>query len=165
MLRTHKALIWVGLASLAYFWQSEPALAQMPKYPGYLGVYVMEGHGGMFIQSFIRGTPAHTLATKGDISARDTIVRLGGRSTRTLGELLSARNRIPPGKEAKMVLRDEDGSLYHVWISRNRSAAATSTTGAADTFRSGAAGWGGDQDFRELDADLAPDDEEIRDRR
>ena len=112
----------VALSSLASF-----ASAQNPDYPGYLGVYVQEGNGGMRITSFIRNTPAEALAKQGDISRGDTIVRLGGRPTRTLTELRAARNRIPDGKEAKMILAS-GGAMYHVWISRSEAVAAVAVS-------------------------------------
>jgi hypothetical protein len=143
------------------------ASAQNPNYPGYLGVMVVEGNGGMLIRGFIRDTPAEMLAQDGNISRNDTIVKLGGRPTRSLQELRFARNRIPEGKEAKMVLRS-GGELYHVWISRSEAMAAaaygsaeprSSQPGSAapgagapaggDRFFKGGKGEGKEGDFRD----------------
>lgn len=124
-----------------------PANGQNPYFPGYLGVYVMNGDRGMTITGFIRNTPARALAEQGRLSRQDTILRLGGMPTRTLSELQSARNCIPPGKEGKMVLRDRWGGYYHVWISRSDSVAAAS---APAEFRDGGAGVGVEPDVREI---------------
>jgi hypothetical protein len=132
---------------------------QNPNYPGYLGVYVVEGNGGMRITGFIRNTPAERLAMDDGIFRNDTIVRLAGRSTRTLGELKSARNTIPLDQEAKMLLRSSDGEYYFVWISRSEPVAASAgpggrfgsaapQAGAPDEFSEGGRGQGGNQDFR-----------------
>jgi hypothetical protein len=169
MRRAAFILTCVGLAwSTACF--TAPASAQNPNYPGYLGVMVVEGNGGMLIRGFIRDTPAEMLAQDGNISRNDTIVKLGGRPTRTLQELRMARNRIPDGKEAKMVLRS-GGEFYHVWISRSEAvaAAAAPSYGSAaprsnqpgsaapragapaggDRFFKGGKGEGKDGDFRD----------------
>jgi len=161
----------VALSSLA-----SSASAQNPDYPGYLGVYVQEGNGGMRITSFIRNTPAETLAKQGDIRRGDTIVRLGGRPTRTLTELRAARNRIPDGKEAKMIL-SSGGAMYHVWISRSEAVAAAAAPGASgsaqprsaapDRFYKGGAGEGDEGDFRDARGGAgapAPDEGEFRDK-
>jgi hypothetical protein len=153
--------------------------AQNPNYPGYLGVYVVSDGEGMRIDSFIPRTPAQRLAADGGIGRYDTILRLGGRATRSLSELKNARDRIPMNMEAKMVLRDRSGDVYHVWISRNVAAqpARGGVYGAApkalpDTFRKGGRGEGGDENFRERttpnlgDADGGNDDEgNFRERR
>jgi hypothetical protein len=144
-----------------------PAGAQNPDYPGYLGVMVVEGNGGMQIRGFIRDTPAEMLAQDGNISRNDTIVKLAGRPTRTLQELRAARNRIPDGKEAKMVLRSGN-EFYHVWISRSEAVAAAMAPGSygsaaprssqpgsaaparGDRFFKGGKGEGKDGDFRDI---------------
>lgn len=136
------------------------ALADNPDFPGYLGVYVVEGNSGMQITSFIRDTPASQLSAAGEINTGDTIVRLAGRNTETLQALRQARNQIPMDKEAKMILRDRRGQSYYVWISRNEAMAAAAAPGSAapgaprgaapaDTFRSGGRGTGREGDFRE----------------
>jgi hypothetical protein len=135
------------------------AHGQNPNYPGYLGVYVVEGNGGMRISGFIRDTPAEELSLNGDMNRYDTIVRLAGRSTRSLNELRFARNRIPDGQEAKMILRTPQGDYYYVWISRSPAVAmspgpggtygsAAPGSGAPDRIQVGGQGQGGDQDFR-----------------
>jgi hypothetical protein len=134
------ALLTLGMAARG-------AWADNPNFPGYLGVYVVESNGGMQITSFIRDTPAAALAASGEINRGDTIVRLAGRNTRTLQQLLQARNSIPMDKEAKMVLRDRFGQAYYVWISRNEPTAAAAAP--ADTFRRGGAGEGSEGDFRD----------------
>lgn len=108
------------LASLS---SATVAWAQNPNFPGYLGVYVVEGRDGMQITGFIRNTPAAELASIGEISRGDVIVKLAGQPTRSLNQLRSVRNGIPLDQEAKMVLRGPDG-LYHVWISRSEAVAA-----------------------------------------
>lgn len=100
------------------------SVAQNPDYPGYLGVRIVEANGGMRINSFIKDTPAAEASRLGDIERYDVITKLGGKSTRTLRQLLQARNRIPDGMEAKMILRSRRGYVYHIWISRNEAAAA-----------------------------------------
>lgn len=134
------------------------ALAQNPNFPGHLGVYVAEDGQGMQITGFIRNTPAARLGRTGAINSGDTIVTLGGRRTRTLEQLLNARNRIPGGQEAKMVLVDEFGDKYHVWISPGpRAAASVSEFGEAEApksapyeFKPGGKGTGDDKDFRPI---------------
>ena len=128
-------IVVASAAVLAFISSESPVLAQNPDYPGYLGVYVMEGNGGMRITNFIRNTPAAALARQGDIRTNDTIIKLGGRPTRTLSELRSARNLIPDGKEAKMILSSR-GRTYHVWISRSEAVAAA--YGAAGSAQPGA---------------------------
>jgi hypothetical protein len=126
------------------------ALAQNPNFPGYLGVYVQEANRGMEITHFIRQTPASRLAANGDISTGDIIVRLAGQNTYSLQQLLQARNRIPYGREGKMVLRSPDGSYYYIWIQRNQPVAAAPAFGnagramaaPADEFRPGGRGQG-----------------------
>lgn len=158
-MRSAKYLLVFGiLVSLCSF--AAPAVAQNPNYPGYLGVMVVEGNGGMLIRGFIRDTPAEMLAQDGNISRNDTIVKLGGRPTRTLQELRTARNRIPDGKEAKMVLRSGN-DYYHVWISRSEAVAAAAAPGsygsaaprsaapAGDRFYKGGKGEGKEGDFRD----------------
>lgn len=148
---------------------ADRASGQNPNYPGYLGVYVMEGHRGMTITGFIPETPARVLAEQGSISRNDTIVRLAGLPTRTLYELRYARNCIPAGKEAKMLIREPSGGYYHVWISRSDAIAAAS--GPAE-FRAGSEGVGSEPDVRDRGAagssQKPPADEEgssVRDRR
>lgn len=167
MRRAAFILTCVGLAWSTLF-AAGSASAQNPNYPGYLGVMVVEGNGGMLIRGFIRDTPAEQLAQDGNISRNDTIVKLGGRPTRTLQELRMARNRIPDGKEAKMVLRS-GGEFYHVWISRSEATAAAAAlygsagprsnqpgsaapragAPAGDRFFKGGKGEGKDGDFRD----------------
>jgi hypothetical protein len=135
------------------------AYGQNPNNAGYIGVYVVEGNGGMKITGFIQDTPAQALADDDGINRNDTIVKLGGRATRTLSELKYARNMIPQGQEAKMLLRNARG-YYHVWISRSPPVAAldnpnepTSTAvqgGAPDNLSPGEEGLGGEKDFRPL---------------
>lgn len=151
MTRTTFILACVGIVSSASLFAA-PAVAQNPDYPGYLGVMVVEGNGGMLIRGFIRDTPAEMLAQDGNISRNDTIVKLGGRPTRTLQELRAARNRIPEGKEAKMVLRSGN-DLYHVWISRSEAVAAAIAPGtygsaAPRSSQPGSAAPGGDRFFK-----------------
>jgi len=86
--------------------------------PGYLGVYVSPVRGGMQITAFIKGTPAGQLEASGEMSRGDLIVKLAGRSIASLEDLKAARGLIKPGEEAKMVLRDRRGNIYHVWVSR-----------------------------------------------
>lgn len=168
-----KAVLNVLLAMLVLgIAQVSVVHAQNPNFPGYLGVYVVESTGGMQITGFIRDTPAAALAEFGDISSGHTIVRLGGRATRTLGELHAARNRIPLDKEAKMILRDRRGDYYYVWISRSPAVAAAQARGAApmrgapDEFRKGGRGTGGEEDFRDrTDQPPMEREEEIRDKR
>jgi hypothetical protein len=139
------------------------AYGQNQNYPGYLGVYVVEGNGGMRISGFIPDTPAEQLAFDGGLDRYDTIVRLGGRPTRSLSELRFARNRIPDGQEAKMVLRTRQGDYYYVWIARSPAVAmaiapgqygsagpgsANPGAGAPDRIYRGGTGQGGDQNFR-----------------
>jgi hypothetical protein len=132
---------------IALFVLSGFALAQNPNYPGHLGVFVVEGNGGMQITGFIRDTPAADLASQGGLSRNDTILRLGGKPTRSLGELKAARNRIPEGQEGKMILRGRNGT-YHVWISRSEAVAASIAPGG-DKFSSVAPGSGNEgEDFR-----------------
>ena len=126
--------------------------AQNADFPGYLGVYVVEGDDGMQITGFIRDTPAAGLAKQGGIRQNETITRLAGRPTRTLTELRKARNLIPLEKEAKMVLLDRRGNLKHVWISRNPPTYAgpgRAAMAAPDTFHEGGAGAGDEGDFRD----------------
>jgi len=139
------------------------AYGQNQNYPGYLGVYVVEGNGGMRINGFIADTPAEQLALDGGLNRYDTIVSLGGRFTRSLSELRYARNRIPEGVDAKMVLRTRQGNVYHVWIGRSPAVAmaiapgqygsagpgaANPGAGAPDRFYRGGDGQGDDQNFR-----------------
>lgn len=131
------------------------ASGQNPDFPGYLGVYVVEGNSGMRITGFIEDTPAWELADLGGINRGDTIVKLGGRSTQTLSQLRSARNRIPLDQEAKMILRGPQG-LYYVWISRSPAVAAMSLpqaraaapADAGDRIMRGGRGEGNEGDFR-----------------
>jgi hypothetical protein len=133
--------------------------AQNPNFPGYLGVYVVEGNGGMRITGFIRNTPAEQLAMDDGIFRNETIVRLAGRPTRTLSELKYARNTIPLDQEAKMVLRTPNGGYHYVWIGRSEPSVASPGpggtygsaapgAGAPDEFSEGGEGQGGNQDFR-----------------
>lgn len=139
-------VLCVGPALFANLMSVESACAQNTNYPGYLGVFVQEANGGMQITGFIRRTPAAALANQGEISSRDVITKLAGKPTRTLNELKAARNSIPEGKEAKMVLRS-GGQSYHVWIARNEAAAAAAA--APDQFYRGGAGEGDDEDIRD----------------
>jgi hypothetical protein len=110
-----RTVLGIGLALLA----AEPAAAQEAnQYKGYLGVWVVPAEGGMRIQRFIPNTPAELLSLDGGITRNHTIVKLGGMPTRSLTELRTARDRIPEGQEAKMLVRGPEG-VYHVWISRN----------------------------------------------
>jgi len=148
----------IAAAALALSACGNLAYGQNPNYPGYLGVMVVEGNGGMRITNFIPDTPAEQLAFDGGIGRYHTIVRLGGRSTRSLSELRYARNRIPDGQEAKMILRSQQGDYYYVWIARSPAVAmmqapgsygsANPGQGAPDRFYKGGTGQGGDQDFR-----------------
>lgn len=127
--------------------------AQNPRYPGYLGVYVSEHNNGMRITGFIQDTPANALARQGDIQRNDVIMRLGGRTTPTLRQLHQARNRIPDGMEAKMIMRSRNGYVYHIWIGRNEAAAAAAMkSGGPDVplqFEAGGRGEGKKgEDFR-----------------
>jgi hypothetical protein len=155
----------IATAALALSVCGNMAFGQNPNYPGYLGVMVVEGNGGMRINNFIPDTPAEQLAFEGGIGRYHTIVRLGGRPTRSLTELRSARNRIPDGQEAKMVLRTQQGDYYYVWIARSPAVAmmqapgtygsaapgsAAPGQGAPDRFSVGGSGQGGEQDFRPL---------------
>lgn len=127
------------------------ACGQNPSYPGYLGVRVYGHRYGMQIKNFIPDTPAFELAERGGIGRNDVITRLGGRPTRSMNELLRARDRIPDGMEAKMVLRDRFGDYYYVWIGRNDEAVAAAADGRepAMMYRSGGAGQGdAGEDFR-----------------
>ena len=137
------------------------AYGQNPNYPGYIGVYVVEGNSGMRITGFIRDTPAADLAEGGILGRNDTIMRLAGRPTRTLSELRSARNRLDPEQEAKMIVRKPDGDVYHMWVSlsppvvmsRNpnefgATSGSAAPPAAADRIVPGGEGTGGDQDFR-----------------
>jgi hypothetical protein len=142
------------------------ATAQNQEFPGYIGVYVNEGNFGMQIANFIRQTPAARLANTGNISVGETIVRLAGMDTQTLQELRQARNRIPYGREGKMILRRPNGTFHTVWISRNepvaaapagRFGAAAPTAAAPDEFRAGSEGRGdNDPDIRDIPAGSAP---------
>lgn len=184
-MRTAKYFLLFGfLVSLGGVASS--AAAQNPDYPGYLGVMVVEGNGGMQIRGFIRNTPAEELAKDGNISRNDTIVKLAGRPTRTLQELRAARNRIPEGKEAKMVLRSGN-ELYHVWISRSEAVAAAAAPGtygsaaprsaqpgsaapAGDRFYKGGKGEGKEGDFRDIGSGdksptANPPEQEFRDKK
>lgn len=96
------------------------------QFKGYLGVYVVPAEGGMRISNFIRNTPAEMLSLQGDIARNHTIFKLGGLPTRSLNELRMARDRIPEGQEAKMLVRGPDG-VYHVWISRNEGGGGFAT--------------------------------------
>jgi hypothetical protein len=130
--------------------------AQNPNYPGYLGVRVYGHRYGMQIRSFIRGTPAAELAARGELEVYDVITRLGGRQTRSMGQLLSARDDIPDGQEAKMVLRSPEGYYHHVWISRNEGAVAAGVESAME-FRSGGRGEGGSENYRMKGSDGGSD--------
>ncbi len=148
-MKTHSRTVLSGFVALfaSVVW-IDVCPAQNTDYPGYLGVYVVEGNAGMQITGFIRETPAESLADDGEISRGDTILRVGGRTTSTHRQLLDARNRIPVDKEAKMILRDRRGGTYYVWISRNPAAAAYGRA-AADAFRAGGRGTGDEGDFRD----------------
>ncbi|MCE9605527.1 MAG: hypothetical protein K8U03_11595 [Planctomycetia bacterium] len=161
-------LLSFGCLTSALCFVAEAASAQNPDYPGYLGVYVVEGNGGMRISNFIRNTPAAELAQQGNIARNDTITKLGGRPTRTLQELRVARNRIPEGKEAKMVLKSGN-EYYHVWIGRSEATAAAvygsaapgsaapgSPAPGADRFSKGARGEGDEGDFRDPKGTVDP---------
>ena len=159
-----------GLGWFACFSLVATASGQNPDFPGYLGVYVVEGNNGMRITGFIEDTPAWELADLGGINRGDTIVKLGGRSTQTLSQLRSARNRIPLDQEAKMILRGPQG-LYYVWISRSPAVAAMSLpqarsaapADAGDRITRGGRGEGNEGDFRPKggagSAPSAPDDD------
>jgi hypothetical protein len=144
--------------------QSASAQEPSTQYKGYLGVYVVPTDGGMRIQRFIPDTPAEQLAQQGEIGKNHTIYKLGGMPTRSLTELRAARDRIPEGQEAKMLVRGPDG-VYHVWISRNEGGYANQyypaegekfgrpNPGSAappkgDYFYKGDVGEGNDQNFR-----------------
>lgn len=94
------------------------ALVAMPARAdeGFLGVYVAEGDEGMLITDFIRNTPAYKLHERGDLDRFDTIVKLAGKKVRTLSQLKNARDSIPYGKEGRMVMIDQNGDSFHVWI-------------------------------------------------
>lgn len=140
------------------------AVAQNPNYPGYLGVRVYGHRDGMQIRSFIRDTPAADLAARGDLQVYDVITKLGGRQTRSMNQLLAARDRIPDGQEAKMVLRSPDGFFHHVWISRNDAAVAAGVESAME-FRSGGRGEGGSEDFRLKGSDDGSSGGDFREKR
>ena len=136
------------------------ALSQNPDYPGYIGVYVIEGNGGMEITGFIPNTPAAEFAAMGEMRRGDIINRIGRYSTRTLQELRYARNSIPQDMEGKMVLFDQQGYRRHLWISRNEGQAAAAApaapgtraapaNGAPDRFNKGGRGEGSEgEDYR-----------------
>jgi hypothetical protein len=141
-----------------------PAYGQNPNYPGYLGVFVVEGNGGMRINGFIPNTPAEELSLNSEMNRYDTIVKLAGRPTRSLSELRFARNQILDGHEAKMLLRTRQGDYYHVWITRSpavvmstgpggTSSSAAPSQGAPDRFKYGGTGQGGSQDIRRIGGD------------
>lgn len=147
-----------GLALLSGLVFAAESRGQNQDYPGHLGVFVMPDNYGMQIQGFIRDTPAEALAQAGDLARRDTIVRLGGQRTRSLQELIWARNRIPEGKEAKMVMKDRSGGVYHVWIWRSDAVAMTPGPGFGRAqassappvqMRVGGRGEGEEGDFRD----------------
>jgi len=151
------SLVTAVVGSLVGLGVPATASAQNPNFPGYLGVYVVEGNGGMRITNFIRNTPAEGLALQGDIRRNDVIVKLGGRPTRTLQQLREARNRIPDGQEAKMVLYS-GGQAYYVWIARSEAVAAAMEPGSpaprmqapgGDRFYKGGRGEGTEGDFRD----------------
>lgn len=121
------------------------SFGQNPNYPGYLGVRVYGHRYGMQIKSFIPNTPAADLARQGGISRHDVITQLGNYRTRTMSDLLRARDQIPDGTEAKMVLRDTYGDYYFVWIGRNDEAVAASSAGGPEpamSYRRGGSGQG-----------------------
>jgi hypothetical protein len=119
------------LASLLFL---SPSLlfAQDNDYAGYLGVFVVEGNGGMTITGFIDDTPAKALSENGEISRKDTIIKLAGKPTTTLKRLRQARNSFLPSQKARMVLQEPNGNRYHVWITRNPATAAAARP--ADSF-------------------------------
>jgi hypothetical protein len=110
-----RTVLGIGLALLA---AGTAAAQDANQYKGYLGVWVVPADGGMRIQRFIPNTPAELLSLDGGITRNHTIMKLGGLPTRSLSELRTARDRIPEGQEAKMLVRGPEG-VYHVWISRN----------------------------------------------
>jgi hypothetical protein len=115
----------------------------------------------MRITGFIRDTPAAELAESGVLSRNDTIVRLAGRSTRSLFELKAARNRLDPDRYAKMIVRKPDGDYYYMWVTvsppvvtgRPGEVGSGASQGAADEIIPGGEGQGGTEDFRPKDSD------------
>ena len=131
-------------------------------YRGYLGVLVSPADfGGMVIEGFIKNTPASKLNAGGSIRRGDVITRLAGRNITGLRSLTRARDSIPFGAEGKMVLRDQAGQYYFVWISRKNPAVARALaargatraeiqTKTSDTFSYGGKGMGeGQADIRD----------------
>lgn len=118
-------------------------------YPGYLGVFVVEGNGGMTITGFIDDTPARALADNGEINRKDTIIKLAGKPTPTLKRLRQARNSFLPNQKARMVLQEPNGNRYHVWITRNPATAAI--VKPADSFSAAAEGDGDGPDVLPAD--------------
>jgi len=140
----HTSLLLVGLLSLI----SGTVMAN-DDYPGYLGVYVVEGNGGMTITGFIEDTPARALADSGEINRQDTIIKLAGKPTPTLKRLRQARNSFLPHQKARMVLQEPNGNRYHVWITRNAATAADSRP--ADSFSAAQEGDGDGPDVAPIE--------------
>lgn len=116
--RTGTLLLWF-LAGITFVLGSSPGMA-LDGNPGYLGVYVGVSRSGLPIVGFIPDTPAAALASAGVLRRGDVILRLGATNVSTVEELRRARALIPDGKEAKMVLRNNQGELYHVWVSKGK---------------------------------------------
>lgn len=125
---------------------------------GFLGVYVVEGDGGVIITDFIEKTPAYDLYKKNKIGLNHTIIKLAGKKTETVDELRDARDRIPSGKQGKMILLDDDGDKYHVWISMRKGPVGTPRV--ADGWSAPKQGTGGDGDLRDdSNPDVKQDDD------
>lgn len=122
------------LAGLVIVGLGRAALPQNPDFPGYIGVYVVEGNGGMQITSFIPDTPAAEFAARGEIRRGDIITRIGRYNTPSIQDLRYARNSIPLDSEAKMILRDPQGFRRYVWISRNEQTAAAAAPAGSRSY-------------------------------
>jgi len=109
-----KSISILSLASLFIAWSA--AAADSPQ--GYLGIYAKEVAGGVQITGFIAGTAAASLAAEGVLARGDVITKIGATNISTIKDIQTARATIPVNKQAKMVLRNAQGELYHVWVSR-----------------------------------------------
>ncbi|MCO6453975.1 MAG: hypothetical protein J5I93_01560 [Pirellulaceae bacterium] len=119
-------------------WAEVGAAQDNPDFPGHLGVYVAPRFGGMEIQGFIPNTPASRMARTADLRRGDVILELDGSATPSMRRLLAARDGVPIGAEARMVLRSPRGEVYHVWIGRSQGAPA----GGGMEYRTGGPGDG-----------------------
>lgn len=128
----------LGLFVLAL---AAPAVAQQPQQGGLLGIYVQPVRfGGLHIVGFIPDSSASRLASQGDLSVGDVMLRLNGRPLHRVQDVFAVTNQLHAGVDyARLDLRMPDGREYFVYItpSAGGQQAVTATVMAPGKPRGG----------------------------